>query len=75
VARQEVGVEVGLDDEFDRQAGIGGVGEILGDVALGVDHDRSARRLIADQVRGVREALEVVLVELHRSVTFNGQGL
>ena len=40
VAGQEVGVEVGLDDELDRQALVGGGGEDLVDVAAGVDGDR-----------------------------------
>ena len=42
VPGQEVGVEVRLDDPLDGQPVGGGVGEVLADVALGVDDDRSA---------------------------------
>ncbi len=65
MARQEVGVEVGLDHELDRQPAGLGVGDVLVDVALRVDDDRSPGRLVADQVRRVRETLQVVLVEQH----------
>ena len=65
VAGQEVGVEVGLDHELDRQPLGLGVGEVLGDVALRVDDDGAPGRLVADQVRRVREAVQVVLVEQH----------
>ena len=65
VAGQEVGMEVRLDDALDAQAGGRCVVEVLGDVSLRVDHHGTARGLVADQVRGVREAPEVVLLEEH----------
>ena len=67
VAGQEVGVEVGLDHELDRESGFGGIGDVLGDVALWIDDHRSSGRLVTDQVRGVRQTFQVVLVELHVS--------
>ena len=65
VTRQEVGVEVGLDDQFDGEAELRGVGEVLGHVALRVDDDGPPGRLVTDQVRRVRQTLQVVLVEQH----------
>jgi hypothetical protein len=35
-------MEMGLDDKFDREAGAGRVADVFGDVALGIDDDRSA---------------------------------
>jgi len=35
------------------------------DVALGIDDGRRARLLVAHQVRGVRQAIQVELVEDH----------
>ena len=60
---EEVSVEVGLDDPLDLEPGGFGVGEITRDVPLWVDHHRPTGRLVADQVRGVRQAAEEVLVE------------
>jgi hypothetical protein len=65
VAGEEIGVEVGLDHPLDVQALGRGVIEILGDVALGVDDDRPAGRLVADQVAEERQASELVLTEEH----------
>ena len=65
VARKEVSMEVRLDDQFDRQTGRLGVADVLVDVASRVDHDRTTRRLVADQVRRLRETIEVVLREDH----------
>mgnify|MGYP003424658538 CR=1 FL=1 len=41
------------------------VGEVLGDVPTWVDHDRLPGLLVGDQVRGLGEAVEVVLGEEH----------
>src|SRR5690606_10583961 len=60
-----VGVEVRLEHQLDGEAEGVSVGEVLGDVALRVDHDRPAGRFVADQVGRMREALEVVLLEDH----------
>src|SRR5690606_28565252 len=72
VPGQEVGVEVRLDDPLDGQTVGGGVGEVLADVALGIDDDRSACGLVADQVAELREAAELVLLEDHRSLRGSG---
>ena len=66
VTGQEVGVEVGLDDQFDGQAQLLGVGDVLGHVALRVDNDCAAGGFVTDQVRRVGQAVQVVLLEDHR---------
>ena len=53
MAGEEVGVEVGLDDEVNREAELLRVGEVLRDVALRVDDDGAAGGLVSDQVRRV----------------------
>ena len=58
-------MEVGLDDQFDGQAELLGVGEVLAHVALRVDDDRAPGRLVTDQVRRLRQTVQVVLDELH----------
>ena len=50
VAGQEVGVKVRLDDELDLKSQFFGVGDVLRNVALGVDHHRASGRLVANQV-------------------------
>ena len=70
VTGQEVGVEVGLDDQFDGQAQLLGVGQVLGDVALRVDNDCAAGGFVADQVRRVGQAVQVVLAEGSSSSSF-----
>ena len=71
VTGQEVGVEVGLDDQFDGQALFLGVGHVLGHVALRVDNDCAAGGFVTDQVRGVGQAVQVVLLEDHRWSSFS----
>ena len=68
VAGNEVGVEVREEDVLDPQAMLGGEREVLIDVTLRVDDGRRARLLVADQIRGVREAIQIELLEDHRSV-------
>jgi hypothetical protein len=63
---QEVGVEVGLDDQFDGQAELLGVGEIVGHVALRVDNHCAPGGFIPDQVGRVGQTFQVVLLEDHR---------
>jgi hypothetical protein len=50
VAGDEVGVEVSLDDVFDLQPRVSGVGDVSRDIALGVDDDRSLGRVVPDEV-------------------------
>ncbi len=77
VPRQEVGVEVGLDHEFDREAVLGGGVEVHRDVALGVDHHGAAGGAVAHEVRRQTETVEVELLD-HEVIggdTFGGGGL
>ena len=60
-------MEVRLDDALDREAPRRGIVEILPDVALRIDDDRASRTRITDEVRRVRQALEVVLLEDERT--------
>jgi hypothetical protein len=50
VPADEVGVDVRLDHSLDAQASPCGLVEVNPDVAPGIDDDRSAGRLVADQV-------------------------
>src|SRR5579872_472071 len=50
VPREEVGMEMGLDDSLDAEALFVGLLEVHADVASRVDDDRTPRRLVADQV-------------------------
>ncbi len=65
MAGDEVGVEVGEEDVADGEVEGGGVGEVLGDVALRVDNNGGLGGLVAEEVGGVREAAEIVLLEDH----------
>ena len=58
-----------LDDPLDREAAHRRVLEILPDVALRIDDDRAPGARVADEVRRVRQALEVVLLEDERTHT------
>ena len=48
-----------------RQPSRVGVGEVLLDVALRVDHGGNPAGFLGDEVGGVREAAEIVLLENH----------
>ena len=65
MAGDEVGVEVGEEDVADGESVMGGGVEVLLDVALGVDDDGGGGGLVGDEVGGVRQAAEVVLMEEH----------
>jgi hypothetical protein len=65
VAAQEVGVEVGLDDPLDHQPLARRLVEVDADIAARIHHHRPAGRLVADEIRRVREAAQVVLGEDH----------
>ena len=56
---EEVGVEVRQEDVANLQAGLLGIGDVGIDVTLRIDDDGCAARWIADQVRRVREAVQV----------------
>jgi hypothetical protein len=61
----EVRVHVGQEHVLDPAAELLGVIEVLLDVTLRVDDRGAASHLIGDQVGGVRQAAEVVLLEDH----------
>jgi hypothetical protein len=65
VSGQEVGVEMGLKDTLDAEASPLRFLEIHPDVASRIDHDGPPGRLVADQIRRVRQAAEIVLSEDH----------
>ena len=58
-------MEMGFNDQLDRQAGIGGIGQVLADIPPGIDDDRPAGRLVANQIGGLGQAVQVVLGEDH----------
>ena len=63
VAGDEVGVEVGEEDVLDSGAVFLCEGEVLIDVALGIDDDRGSGGFVANQVGGVGKAVQVELVK------------
>src|SRR5439155_963894 len=65
VARDEVGVEVRQEHVPDPKAEAAGVAHVLLDVALRIDDRRHPALLVGDEVGGVCEAAQVVLLENH----------
>ena len=65
MAGEKIGVTMGLDDPLDSQPGRCCVDEVIRDVAAGVDHDRAACRLIADEVGHLGQAREKILLKDH----------
>src|SRR5579872_2534995 len=65
MAGDEVGVEMGEEDVLDSEVVLGGEGDVLVDVALGVDDGAFAGLFVADEVGGVGQAGEVELFEDH----------
>ncbi len=61
----EICVQMGEDDVFDREAVFPRVVDILINVTLWVDDDGGLRCLIADKIRCVRETAEIILLEKH----------
>ena len=66
MAGEEVRVEVRLDDPLDAKRVLSGVDEVLLDIALRIDRDRTTSRRVADQVRRMGQAPQVVLAKEHR---------
>ncbi len=60
VPGEKVGVEMRQKDVTNLQAGLLGIRDVGIDVALRIDNDRRATRRIANQVRRVGEAVQVV---------------
>ena len=75
VAGDEVGMEVREEDVLDRVPAGPGVGEVLIDVSLGVDHRGRLRLFVGDHVRRVRQAGEVVLLDLDGDVSGDDVGM
>ena len=65
VARDVVGVVVGLEDVLDRDAEVAREPQVLADVQPRVDHGRDARFVVADEVGGAAEVLVRDLAEDH----------
>ena len=65
MAGDEVGVKVGEEDVRDAQAVCLGIRDVLVHVPLRVDHGRRVRRFVADEIRGVREAVQIELFQDH----------
>ena len=65
MAREEVGVKVRQEDMTNRKSAGLRVFEILFDVALRIDDDSDAGLFVADEVRGVRQATQIVLFQQH----------
>ncbi len=61
----EIRVHVGQEHVANRAPELLGVGEVLLDVALRIDRRGDAPHAVGDQVGGVRETAEVVLLEDH----------
>jgi hypothetical protein len=68
VARDEVGMHVGQEHQIDREALLLGLVEVLLDVAARVDDDRAPGGRISDQVRGLGQAGQVVLLDDHSAL-------
>ena len=61
-------IYLGQHDVLDPAAGRFRVGDVPVDVALGVDDHCDARLFVGDEVRGVSEAAEVVLLQKHGDI-------
>ena len=61
----EVGVKMGQEHMGDVQLVARGEVEILVDVPLWVHNGRGLRGVVADQVRGMRQAIQIELLEDH----------
>ena len=66
VSGDEVGVKVREEDVRDPQVVLGREGEILIDVALRIDDGCGVRSGVADEVRSVRQAIQIKLLQDHR---------
>jgi hypothetical protein len=63
VSGEEVGVEVRKEYVRDAQVVLVGQGQILIDVPLRIDNRRDAAAFVADEIRRVRQAVQVKLME------------
>jgi hypothetical protein len=65
VAGHEVGMKVREEHVLDLQTMLGGEREVLIHVTLRIDNSCRARLLVANQIRGVSEAIQVKLLQNH----------
>src|SRR5262245_12011083 len=65
-------MQVRFDDALDAQAMLGRVIEIDVHVAAGIDHYRASGSFVADQIRRVRQAGQVMLRENHLAPPCSG---
>ena len=65
MAGEEVGVKVCQGDVLNLEAVRIGEREVLVDVTLRVDHNRRVRRLVADEIRGMRQTSKIELLQDH----------
>jgi len=66
VAGNEVRVEVRQEDVPDAQTVLGGKRQVLIHVTLRIDDGSGVCLLVADQIRRVREAIQIELLQDHR---------
>jgi imidazole glycerol phosphate synthase subunit HisF len=62
---QEVSMEVSQKNVADLDSELLGVGEVLLNVPLRIDHDCTLAGFVRDKVRRVRKTTQVVLLEEH----------
>ena len=67
VAAHEIRVQVRQDHVLDRQPILRGEGGVLIRVALRINDDGRARLLVSDEIRRMRQARQIKLLEDHRS--------
>ena len=62
---KKVSMEVGEEDIANRHAEPLGVGQILLDIPLRINDDRSLAGLVGDQIRGMGQTAQIVLFQEH----------
>src|SRR5438093_12896784 len=67
MAGDEVRVKMREEDVRDLQPVSGGEREVLIDVSLGIDDGSGSARLVRDEIRRVREAIQIELLQNHVS--------
>jgi hypothetical protein len=64
VARQEVSVEMGLENMTDCEPMGFGFSEVFRDIALRINNDCFASRRISNEIAGMRETFQIELLEV-----------
>jgi hypothetical protein len=64
VARQEVSVEMGLENMTDCESMGFGLGEVFRNIALRINNDCFASRRISNEIAGMRETFQIELLEV-----------